>query len=830
MPAYEINGLLVEEPYTGHLSVADRATLRAILSNSAVEKPEKPVDYEGSQENWDNDWDKALACALTTNQQSFDTDLPSDTHPDIKTTLKCIFDYLNPARIDRWAFITPGLTIGHVYDDVQQHFYGLLKDKNCLPVENLKKLTPAFYEILVGKLSHGTVNLNTETSRVHYALLMDLVDWFHDFEQHIASNGQVLEFIPARLKRIVTNWQSYHFIFCILSDDILKTEAQENILNDFYAITSATTSAVDIEEFALRYKILNVVLQKFLIEHMTPFMIFMLEIYGTETQLPYLVGLHGQTAAFIIHSVSLDRLAILCELEGFFRHPHLEQSIKTLQIDRVHDLVFNSNLGADTIVKIFKALSPESAQYLMGSCEVEALETILAHVPVRNHLLNTFSAILLNKLGVDYCKSFIEDVNALCSVLRGLGADSQILLLRLLGPDFIVELSGDLSQLMSITTVFKSDSFTQQFFTLLGLDRCWAYVKDGYDANKFVSLLDYDLMSQWIDTLGPRLMSVIKNSRDLGMLLSAENGNSKLSLIVKTYPNQIRALIQDSEDLSRLMKYLPSDMQMMFIEILGPKIVDIMSRGSFDFHNEDMLKRIINRACIYHSRYQMKRPFSPDTIIKNIESIFKEMSERPYYGESFYCRSSVFHARYIIRDARENPSPTRVLERLRYTLHSIDADADNSVDLLRAKPNGQLAMRIMYCIEQLNYHLSPEKPALLPAQKKPWKEIMPSGAMLGAATAVGIGLALAYSPISMMGTLHLTVGAIIGLSLAAACITMAVYTVAMHEWAPKKDFTDKGCLMSWSVFSAPTANSTQGQHPVVQATPESPLPIARFPS
>lgn len=759
----------VEETYTGQLSVGDRAVLNAVLENTGIEKPEAPADFAEGTEAWDQYWQTGLTITLTYTSHNIAEALPVNLPLEIKEMLLSMAEWMNPWRIDKLRFDSPAdkkPMIGHVYDDIQRYFLKMGNAETPVPVINLTILSQSYYRIRVGGLINENSIVYTGLSAYESQIVRILCKDLTRFQTFLRSGGNSDDFdimnehvLSAAILRDLIN---------IITPNSVKVDSEEYMFNDFYTISTIIRLYEDLSIFDDVFRVYirwAVTLLKLKLE------VLLRRIESLrfiQNPIKYLASLPRYVQLSIISTLSVTEILHFLPMPGF--------------------------ISEDNYIHIVSAFRPEQ------------------HVD------------FVQAVNIDTLQESIQNIERLSVCLLLLSEDAAIALINAMDDAYLSVIASSKQDLQKAFAVMKPSLITI-LMTKLWSGAHRSHVNSFARLKELLSIIPENHRMNFVKIVGVKNIVVHINS-----VFSLYQFTSKLTepesdwFISQSISLLSKKFIKDMSELDLIFKHMPARLAVLILERLGAKIIPLVESSQyFNVLSVYFLSNVhIKRAYLYHSRYEMKQAFNPELINESIETLLNDVLRYSILSPKYFYFSSAYYLKWIINDCKDNVEPEKMLCRLRNTLYNIHNDYNYwySFPLTRVSRHGSLAMILMYCIEQVNYHLEEAKPALIISKPTPIKSIiLPKGVGVGFVSALGVGLALAFSPVSMASSLHTAVGAIIGLSALAALVTMALYVITVRSMTTKKDFTEQGFFASWSL--------SRGLRPVTVAN--APLSIAPSP-
>lgn len=631
------------------LSPIHHQEVQRLLSLSGVEKPVKSKDFEGTEQDWDTIWQQSLVLALSTSMRSFNQHISRQTPPDIIDKLTKVLTYLNPDHINTMGLgdpKSPTPTIGDVHDAILKQF-ALMLDPSLLNSFKPSKISTLFYSAPMGLLYLYKSSFFHGLARVQHRALMAIRNSFDHFVimDGICNHGKAFSHL------------NLSELECSL--DILAKSTtpgiQQQFADDCYAITS-TFHAYPIDEFDRIYQSYSSVTHARLINMISEMRSLRDNILkaGNADKYINIVLEDRDEAANFISSLPDDDLRALCINPGFINMHTIAAIAEKLPFNELLPQIIARKEDWQDLSALLKVL-PEhiSAQLIdrLGPAIKDFIKDTRTLKTAWDCLKTESKQGWMASLGQAYIISLIHDLNDLQRIVLMLPAPEQFLIMTKLGPD-------SMNKLLNASSVSKWDFL--HFLQVLPAQP---------SSHAVIATLGRDAITRFTQAdLLPFLAQTVKQVNFAALICVVGNAFPKL-VDELTGKNE---LLRDFKQISRAYK----------------------------FYNEYYF-------CNYDSS------FSDDDLIGSIEGLFTEINGASKYLRGYFFIPSDNFTQLIISRCRETKPNDH---------ESLLAFLDEKlleIDLHEGRPgyyytrttnthDGEVAMRIMYCIVRLNHKLRPE--------------------------------------------------------------------------------------------------------------------------
>lgn len=663
----------IQDEYTGPLLKVQRDSLNRILS--AVKQPEKPAGYTGTSEDWQKVWQESLSLALSTSMRHFEDAIPPNTPDPIKMTLRTVKDYMSPWRIDQFNLngtLVQRPTIGDVYDYVIQYFKEMLTDRTLSDALIQAKISRLFYDKIVGTLTSGGELVFTGFGDAQRDNIQSLWKDIDKYEAHTRNTKTTVPFQVLEMSGHSIN--SLEYIMRLLTDDSSVVSADTLAMNDCYSIASTARSS-DMTVFNKIYQNYRALARTELQTRIESLKTHKNNLLTTADPVTYIRKLAPQLVKPLILSLPQDALHRLCKVPGFATMDNLEYITQTIPLHELNISPLDLITTASNLLTLLRYSDDASNPSLITSIGPERLKTIMSEgsgLGLLTQFNVNLSSLIITTLG---------EAGLISCIVRG----------------------GSLET--SLREV--PDQLKKEIITTLGRNGLKSTIKRGFGLGSILNALTEPLWPILLDILKPEdLEIIISDGMEVCQLLSRIRSTSKTQLLTALGPHLIRKTLNESIYLDLVVSNVPEVTQPV-LEMLSDLLPSIIN-NSTSKHKEEMLSnKAINRAYKYYSghynNYDAREisAASPSAMADFFDEITPQNNSTSIYG----TRSS---AQQIAHKCRQVPTPGReaLLSYLREQLRNIDTTEPSQYTRESIpQPDGELAMRIMHCIDKLNRSL-----------------------------------------------------------------------------------------------------------------------------
>lgn len=551
----EIKAKLIEEKnahaYIGPLTSSHIAQILPALAQSGVELPDDETQHDK--------WQEGLALALSSSLQHFEKNIPDGMPENIKAMLTGMMKYLNPARLDAYNFYEPlneRPSIGDVYDYSQRYFLQMLTDPAQLKNFKPARISKVFYDTTVGTLKNQVTVSNAGLSDAQSQTLIYLLKDYIKYDEYFSdSHNPYFPGIPIH---------GLEYIIGLLNKDIIKSDVEQEILDDFYACARALSSAEDDETFADRYQLYNANVFKKLpskVKYLIDNKAAVLSL-SKDSAVTLIQSMTPDNAKAIILSLTADELRPLCVGTRLITRQNMYYISQIIPFVELRSEILPFIENKDDLGVVLSKFPPASWPAFLDMLGDEFTGTIIRdgyqlyqliqYLPEASH--TTFVALH----GPERIKKIIKNGGELADVMNTLPLPLRTTFLGMLGADFIRSVIVTDKRLLAVLCALPPSS-------------CFG----------FIEMLGFEFTS-----------GVIVSYRDFDLVLSTLPEKVRPAFITGLYSGvwrvKITDMIKNRVELVTVLMHLPKSYHAEFITLLGDACVKKITPDITDLYHLSM--------------------------------------------------------------------------------------------------------------------------------------------------------------------------------------------------------------------------------------------------